>query len=81
METKKEALNLQLMIMEGDKNDFESRIYQLESREIVANQHIEELKIQVGELVERKESLMKQLELANKKKKDITPLCDQACKI
>ena len=30
--------------MDGDKNEFEARIYQLESREIVANQHIEELK-------------------------------------
>ena len=72
METKKEALNVQLMIMEGDKNDFEAQIYQLESREIVANQQIEELKIQVGELVERKESLMKKLDLDDKKRKEIT---------
>ena len=67
--------------MEAQNNEFEPRISQLESREIVVNQQIEELKNRVGELVERKESLMKQLELANKKNKDITPLCDQAYKI
>ena len=61
--------------MEGERNEFEARISQLESREIAANQQIEELKTRVGELVERKESLMKQLELADKKRKDITPLC------
>ena len=41
-----------MVIMEAHNNDFEARISQLESREIAANQQIEELKTQVGELVE-----------------------------
>ena len=74
-------MNVQLVIMEGEKNDFEAQISQLESRETATNQQIEELKTQVEELVEQKESLRKQLELDDKKKKDITPFCDQECKI
>ena len=38
METEKEAMNVQLVIMEGEKNDFEAWISQLESREMAANQ-------------------------------------------
>ena len=67
--------------MEGEKNDFEAQISQLESRETATNQQIEELKTQVEELVEQKESLMKQLELDDKKRQDILPFCDQVCKI
>ena len=32
-------------------------------------------------MVEKNESLRKQLELADQKRQDITPLCDLACKI
>ena len=52
MEIEKEAMNVQLVIMEGERNYFEPRISQLESRESAASQHIEELKARVEELVE-----------------------------
>ena len=38
MATNKEAMNVQLVIMEGEKNDFEAQIYQLEAKELAANQ-------------------------------------------
>ena len=81
METDKEAMNVQLVIMEGERNDFEARISQLEPRESVKSQQVEELKTQVEELVKQKESPENKLKIANKKKQDITLFCDQACKI
>ena len=50
LETEKEAMNVQSVIMEGERNDFEARISQLESKEFVAIHWIEEL-------VNQKESL------------------------
>ena len=38
METEEEVMNVQLVIMEGDRNDFEAQISQLELRECAANQ-------------------------------------------
>ena len=45
-------MNAQLVIMEGERNDFEAIISQLESKESVASQQVEELKNRVEELVE-----------------------------
>ena len=43
LEIEKEAMNFQLVIMEGERNDFETKISQLESRESVASKHVKEL--------------------------------------
>ena len=37
-------MNVQLVIMEGERNDFEARISELESRESMESQQVEELK-------------------------------------
>ena len=76
LDTENDALTLQLMIMEGERSDSEARISYLESRELGANQQVEELKARVEELVRQKESLEEQLELADKIKQDITMFCD-----
>ena len=81
MEIEKDALYVQVIIMEGEKKDFEARISELESRESAANQQVGELKTQVEELVVQKGSLENQLKIANEKKQDITHFRDQACKI
>ena len=70
-----------MVIMEAQNNDFEARISQLGSREIVVNQQIEELKTWVEELVKQKEYLTGQLELVDNKRKDINNFCDQSYKI
>ena len=67
--------------MGGENNDFEAHISQLELRESALNQQVEELKNRVEELVKQKEYLEKQLEQEDKKRQDITPFCDQTCKI
>ena len=67
--------------MEGENNEFEAWISQLESRELTTNQQVEELKTWVEELAKEKEYLIEQLELADKKRKEITLFCDQAYKI
>ena len=43
-----------LMIMEGDRSDFEAQITHLESRELATNQKVEELKTKMEELVRHK---------------------------
>ena len=45
-------MNVQLVIMEGERNYFESIISKLESRELMEIQQVEELKTRVEELVE-----------------------------
>ena len=47
MEMGKDALNVHLVIMEGENNDFEVWTSQLDSRESIENQQVEELKTQV----------------------------------
>ena len=44
LEIEKDGLTVQLIIMQGERSDFEAQIFQLESRELVANQQVEELK-------------------------------------
>ena len=68
MEIEKDALNVYLIIMEGEKNDFEAWISQIDSRDSAANQQVEELKTRVEELVKEKESLVEKLELVEKKR-------------
>ena len=41
LETEKEEMNDQLVIMEGERNDFKARISQLESRESTTSQQVE----------------------------------------
>ena len=47
METEKETLNVQLVIMEGERNYFEAKISQLEFKEFVASQQEKELKTRI----------------------------------
>ena len=68
---------MQLMIMEGERSDFEPQIAQLESTELVINQQVKELKTQMEELVRKNEYLARQLELEENIKQDVTPFCDQ----
>ena len=51
LETEKEAMNVQLVIIKGEKNDFEERISQLELRESTETQQVEKLKTRIEELV------------------------------
>ena len=44
---KKDALDVQVIIMEGEKKDFEARISELESRDFAVSQQVGELKTQV----------------------------------
>ena len=74
-------MNVQLAIMEGERKDFEARISHLESSKSEESQQVEELKTRVEELVEQKGSMENQLKTANEKKQEITPFCDQTCKI
>ena len=73
-----DALNVQLMFMEGERSEFKARISHLESRESIVNQQVEELKAQVEELGRQKESWVEQLELENKRKQGVTLFCDQS---
>ena len=41
LEIENDAINVQLMIMEGERSDSEARISYLESRELGANQQVE----------------------------------------
>ena len=68
-----------MIIMEGEKRDFEAKISELESRESATSQQVGELKTQVEELVVHKGSLESKLNIANEIKQDITPFCYQAC--
>ena len=72
---------MQLMIIKGEKSDFEAQISQLESRELATKQQVKVLKNKVEELVRKIESLAKKLELEDKRKKDITLFCDRSYKI
>lgn len=68
LNTEKEALIVQLMIMEGETNDFQAKLTDFETRASVANDKANELKTQVDKLLRDKESLME-------------PFWAQACKL
>ena len=67
--------------MEGEKGDFEVKISELEWRESTTTQQLGELKARVEYFLAHKGFLENQLKIANEKKLDIMPSCDQACKI
>ena len=65
METKKDSLEVQVMILEGEKKDFEAKILELESRESATCQEMGEFRTRVGELVTQNKSLEAHLKVEN----------------
>ena len=60
-------MDVHVIIMEGEKKDFEARISELESRESVVSQQVGELKTQVEGMVAQKGSLENQLKVSNER--------------
>ena len=81
MEIEKDSLEVQVMILEGETKDSESKISELESIEFATHQQMGELRNQEEELVTQKGSLESQLKVENERQIDVTPFCAQACTI
>ena len=79
LELEKDALEVQVTIMEGEKRDFEDKIATLELQKSTAIRQVEELRAQVEELVAQRGSFEAQLKIKNERKPDITPFHDQSC--
>ena len=78
METKKDALDVQVVIMEGEKKDFEERTSEIEAHKYATDRQIGELRTRVDELEEQNEILENQLKAANERHPNITPFHDRA---
>ena len=78
MEIDNDALDVHVIIMEGERKDFEARISKLELREPTMSQQVGELKNQVEELVAPKGFIENKIKISNERQHDITPFHDQA---
>ena len=57
MEEEKDSLELSNTIMDGEKNDLESKIAELEVQRSIANKQTEELKVRVAKIEAHNNSL------------------------
>lgn len=81
LDEEKEALVVQVQILEGEKNDIEAETTQLKSNQLVADQQVQELKVKVEELEKEIGALTERLETTHNRKPDMSLLCDEACKV
>ena len=82
LELEKDALEVSVTIMEGEKKDFEDKILELEAQKSAVNRQAGELRTRVDqELEAQNRELEIQLKIANERHLDITSFCDQACMI
>ena len=67
-----------MIIIEGEKKDFEDKIAELELQKSAAIRQLGELGAKVEELVTQRESFEAQLKIENERQLDITHFCNQA---